>query len=143
VTPSTPHATAAHPSTETWRKLGVQAGHRVVLLRAPRTWTGAPAGARVTRRRGTAPVDVVVAFYGALVRLEREARTLGELLTPEGMAWVAWPRKAAGHESDLSDTAVRATLLPFGLVDVKVAMLDEDWSGLKFVWRRERRAARR
>ena len=143
MTTTTPHATAVHPSAETWRKLGVKPGHRVVLLRAPRAWTGAPQGARVTRRRGTTPADVVVAFFGALARLEREARTLGELITPEGMAWVAWPRKAAGHESDLSDAAVRASMLPFGLVDVKVAMLDEDWSGLKFVWRRERRAVRR
>ena len=59
------------------------------------------------------------------------------------MVWVAWPRTASGHASDLSDEAVRGALLPHGLVDVKVARLDEDWSGLKFVWRRERRAARR
>ena len=76
-------------------------------------------------------------------QLEREGATLGNAITPNGMVWVAWPRKRAGHASDLSDTAVRATMLPFGLVDVKVAMLDEDWSGLKFVWRVGHRGALR
>ncbi len=76
-------------------------------------------------------------------QLKREAPTLGDAIKPDGMVWVAWPRKAAGHASDLSDTAVRSAMLPFGLVDVKVAMLDEDWSGLKFVWRVERRGSLR
>ena len=138
-----PRVADAHPSAETWRKVGAKTGDRVVLLGAPRSWVAPPVGARLVRRRGGRPADVVVAFYRTLAGLEREATTLGEAITPGGMAWVAWPRKAVGHESDLSDAAVRATLLPHGLVDVKVAMLDEDWSGLKFVWRRARRAERR
>lgn len=135
-------AANAHPSAETWRKVGAKAGDRVVLLGAPRTWTAAPADARLLRRRGGPPADVVVAFYASSAGLARDAAALGDAITPDGMAWVAWPRKAAGRDSDLSDAVVRAALLPHGLVDVKVAMLDEDWSGLKFVWRRERRAAR-
>jgi hypothetical protein len=116
-----------------------------VLLRAPANWGGdaLPVDVHLARRRTSRPADVVVAFYGQLAALVREASTLGDAITPDGMAWVAWPRKAAGHVSTLSDEAVRATLLPTGLVDVKVAALDEDWSGLKFVWRRELRAARR
>ena len=58
------------------------------------------------------------------------------------MAWITWPRRAAGHQSDVTDQVTREVLLPLGLVDVKVAMLDEDWSGLRYVWRRELRAGR-
>lgn len=134
-----------HPPPETWRKIGVRDADAVVLLRAPATWSrdGLAATVRVSQRRGAGPADVVVAFCGSSSQLEREAPTLGDAISPDGMVWVAWPRKAAGHVSDLSDNAVRATMLPHGLVDVKVAMLDEDWSGLKFVWRVERRGALR
>jgi hypothetical protein len=138
-----PRVADAHPPAETWRKIGAKSGDRVVLLGAPRTWRATPEDARVLRRRGGPPADVVVAFYGSRAGLEHDALALGDAIAPDGMVWVAWPRKVAGHVSDLSDEVVRAALLPHGLVDVKVARLDEDWSGLKFVWRRERRAARR
>ncbi len=85
--------------------------------------------------------EVVVAFFGTLAALGRDAERLAAAIVPNGTVWVAWPRKAAGHVSDLSDEAVRATMLPTGLVDVKVAALDEHWSGLKFVWRKELRAS--
>jgi hypothetical protein len=136
---------APHPDAETWRKVGLRAGDRLRLLHAPAHWDAAagPPDVVVTRRRGAAPVEVAVAFYGTTATLRREAKAIADAITTDGMVWVAWPRKAAGHESDLSDEVVRAALLSHGLVDVKVAMLDEDWSGLKFVWRRERRAGRR
>jgi hypothetical protein len=51
------------------------------------------------------------------------------------MIWIAWPRKAAGHVSDMTENLIRDTAIEMGLVDVKVAALDEDWSGLKVVWR--------
>jgi len=53
--------------------------------------------------------------------------------------WLAWPRRAAGYKSYITDNEKRAAVLPLGLVDVKVAALDEDWSGLKMVWRKELR----
>ena len=135
----------AHPPAETWRKIGLREQDRLALLHAPAAWSmgGAHHAGAVVRRRTTTPADVVVAFYRSRLELEHEAGALPDGITPDGMIWVAWPRRAAGHESDLSDGAVRATLLPHGLVDVKVATLDEDWSGLRFVWRRERRGARR
>ena len=54
---------------------------------------------------------------------------------------MVWPRKARGHMSDVSEQLLRDELLPKGLFDTKVAALDADWSGLRFVWRRERRAS--
>jgi hypothetical protein len=55
---------------------------------------------------------------------------------------VAWPRKASGHVSEVDENAVREAALAVGLVDVKVAAIDDDWSGLKIVWRRENRTGR-
>jgi hypothetical protein len=63
---------------------------------------------------------------------------IGELarrIYPAGALWVAWPRRAAGHRSDITDTVIREHALPIGLVDVKVAAVDDDWSGLRLVWR--------
>jgi hypothetical protein len=62
------------------------------------------------------------------------------VLRADGGLWIAWPRKVAGHESDITENRLREIILPTGLVDTKVAALDEDWSGLKFVWRKELRA---
>jgi hypothetical protein len=116
-----------------------------VLLGGPAGWDrdGLPSGVTVSRRRGGKPADVVVAFYRRLADLRRDAASIGSWIVDDGMAWVAWPRRAAGHESDLTDGAVRSTVLPTGLVDVKVAALDDDWSGLRFVWPVELRGKRR
>lgn len=131
---------AGGASPATWRKVGVRAGDRLCLLGAPGTWDPARSlAATVTRRGGGRPCDVVVACCTSAAELRRRAGDLARAITPSGMVWVAWPRKAAGHASDLSDAVVRATMLPLGLVDVKVAALDEDWSALKLVWRLERR----
>jgi hypothetical protein len=61
------------------------------------------------------------------------------VLGPEDSLWLVWPRRAAGHVSDVTDGLVREVVLRTGLVDVKVAAVGEDWSGLRFVWRKELR----
>jgi hypothetical protein len=134
----------AHPDAATWRKVGVREGDRLVLLGAPAHWSSdaIPALVTVAQRRSRGTADVLVAFFTTRAALRRAAGELAAAITTDGMAWVAWPRTTAGHVSDLSDVVVRDTMLVLGLVDVKVAMLDEDWSGLKFVWRREHRAGR-
>ena len=66
----------------------------------------------------------------------------GSRLAPDAALWIAWPRRTGGHSSDISDSLVRGGLLSTGVVDVKVAALDDDWSGLKFVWRSENRVNR-
>ncbi len=62
------------------------------------------------------------------------------MIFPDGGLWIAWPKRASGVETDLSDEAVREVALPLGLVDNKVCAIDETWSGLRVVWRRERRS---
>ena len=129
--------TTGPPATPLVRKIGVQEGHRVALVHAPAGWSlgVVPAGATVRRSAARPPFDVIVAFFGALDRLESDVAPLAAAITPAGALWVAWPRRAAGHQSDITDNAVRSMILPLGLVDVKVAALGEDWSGLKTVWR--------
>ena len=122
-------------------KLGIKSGHQVVLLGVPREWSidGVPESVQVSRRRINSPANVVVAFFHDAASLTRQINFLSSSIVLDGSLWIAWPRKAAGHVSDLTDNVVRNTVLPLGLVDVKVAALDHDWSALKMVWRKDRR----
>jgi len=122
-------------------KLGIKEGSRLRLVHAPEGWEidDLPPGVQLVRRHRTEPVDVVIAFFRRLASLQREADRLAATIVPDGALWLAWPRRAAGHQSDITDNGVRAAVLGLGLVDVKVAALGEDWSGLKLVWRTERR----
>jgi hypothetical protein len=131
---------AAPSSVGLARKLGIGPNDVVALVGAPPDWSAGelPEGARLRRGlRGRA--DVVIAFLRRARDLDGILARVVPTLGPEDALWLAWPRKAAGHVSDLGDDLVRRTTLETGLVDVKVAALGEDWSGLRFVWRRERR----
>ncbi len=135
-------APAGYSGTPQARKLGLKPGHRLSLDHAPRGWrlTDPPDG--VTTVRAPHPADVIISFYRAARDLTERLPDLARRIFPEGALWIAWPRKAGGHVSDITDNLVRDAALPLGVVDVKVAALDEDWSALKFVWRREARPAR-
>jgi len=71
----------------------------------------------------------------------RRLRALSRRIHPDGAIWVAWPRRAGGADSDIREQDIRDAALALGLVDVKVAAIEERWSGLRLVWRRELRAA--
>ncbi|MHB9860025.1 DUF3052 domain-containing protein [Streptomyces sp. YIM S03343] len=133
-------AGAGGSGTPLARKLGVRPGHRVRLLHAPEGWAvpGLPDDCE-TGIGGPRGADIALAFYGTHARLSAEAPALVRDLADDAMLWIAWPRKAAGHVSDITENALRELFLPLGVVDVKVAALGEDWSGLKFVRRRENR----
>lgn len=135
---------AGYSRTPLATKLGLKERHRLVLVHAPAGWTVSelPADVRVLGRR-TSHADVLIAFFHELAALEREVATLAESIESDGALWLAWPRRAGGHVSDITDHEVRRVVLALGLVDVKVAALDEHWSGLKMVWRKELRALRR
>lgn len=135
---------AGYSGTPLVRKLGVKPGHRMVVAGAPPGWAVAdlPAGVRVSRRKPAAPVDLILAFFRDQAALRRSVPDLTAGIVADGSLWIAWPRRAGGHTSDITENDIRDTVLPLGLVDVKVAALDEDWSGLKVVWRRELRPGR-
>ncbi|MEW2046151.1 DUF3052 domain-containing protein [Streptomyces sp. NPDC005476] len=133
-------AGGGYSGTPLARKLGVKPGHRVRLRHAAPGWDvpGLPDGVHLAPG-GPRDADITVAFYRSRADLAAETASLVRELADDATLWIAWPRKAAGHVSDLTENALRDLFLPLGVVDVKVAMLGEDWSGLKFVRRRENR----
>jgi hypothetical protein len=137
---------AGYSGTPQSKKLGIKPGLRVALVNAPADWSLAdPPGYDAPEFQllsDDGPADVVIAFIRAAAELPPLLPALGKSIFPAGSLWIAWPRRAAGHLSDVTDNAVREAVLPRGLVDVKVAAIDDDWSGLKIVWRVERRTAR-
>ncbi|MCW2494261.1 hypothetical protein [Jatrophihabitans sp.] len=120
------------------RKLGLKPGLRVSFHAAPAGW--ALDGPPEIELVADGPVDVFIAFVRSAAELE--AAAWGERIFPTGALWIAWPRRAGGHTSDVTDSVVREAVLPLGLVDVKVAAIDDDWSGLKIVWRLTERGRR-
>jgi hypothetical protein len=133
-------ADQGYSGTPLAKKIGLKAHHRLVLRHRPDGWEipGLPEGVEVIEDT-MAGADVVVAFYRRREALEEDTPGIVRDLPHAGALWIAWPRRAAGHTSDITENNLRDLLLPTGLVDVKVAAMDEDWSGLKFVWRVEYR----
>jgi hypothetical protein len=136
---------AGYSGTPLAAKIGIKEGHRVLLVSAQRDWSieSLPSNVRVFRRRSASKSDITIAFFHDAASLTRDVETLSSTITPDGSLWIAWPRRAGGHVSDVTDNVVRSAVLPLGLVDVKVAALDDDWSALKMVWRKELRATLR
>jgi hypothetical protein len=91
------------------------------------------------RRTGPLRADVVVVFVTSYADLARRVPALGEAVFPDGSLWVAWPKKVSGVATDVTEDSVREVALPLGLVDNKVCAISEVWSGLRLVWRKERR----
>jgi hypothetical protein len=81
----------------------------------------------------------MVVFVSWRAELEAELARLREHMAPAGGLWIAWPKKAAKLPTDMSDNVIREVALPTGLVDNKVCAIDETWSGLRLVIRRENR----
>lgn len=131
---------AGHSGRTAAQKLGVVPGTRLALIDAPEGWEleGTPEGVRV-RADLRGHRDVTLAFVRSGRALNRSADRLERATAPHATLWIAWPRRAGGHRSDVTEDLLREVFLPRGLVDVKVAAIDADWSGLKFVWRAERR----
>jgi hypothetical protein len=130
--------TSGYSGTSQVRKLGINPGMRVAVERMPADWSLDDPPPIVDA--GDGPADVLLRFVRSATELA-EVAELGQRIFPAGALWIAWPRRAGGHVSDVTENAIRDAVLPLGLVDVKVAALDADWSGLKIVWRTERRTA--
>ncbi|MCK5620082.1 MAG: DUF3052 family protein [Candidatus Krumholzibacteria bacterium] len=124
------------------KKLGIKSNAVVVLLGAPagikKTLGRLPDGVRVKKQaRGKA--DVIVLFAKSVKDLERRFPVATRVLIEGGRLWIAWPKKASGVPSDLTQAVVRSTGLDAGLVDYKISAIDETWSGLCFTQRRAKR----
>ncbi len=135
-------STAGYSGTPLVRKLGVKEEMRVAWLDAPEGFEGLldplPDGLRV-RASARGKLDLAVLFATRRAVLARRLPGLREAIRPDGMVWAAWPKKASGVATDITEDVVREIALPLGLVDVKVCAIDATWSGLKLVIRKELR----
>jgi hypothetical protein len=130
-------STAGYSGTPLVRKLGFKEGMRVVYVNPPDGF--AVDGIETTATRLAKGTDLVVCFVMARSELERRLGALRRAIEPDGMLWVAWPKRASGIRTDMTEDVVREVALPTGLVDTKVCAIDEVWSGLRLVVRRELR----
>lgn len=132
---------AGYSGTPLAKKLGLKPGP-VAVLNEPkgfrRQLDGLPEGVRFTAEpEKDAPA--VLFFTRERKEMAKRLPQLLERLAPDGMLWMAWPKKASGVPTDITEEVVREVALPLGLVDVKVCAIDDTWSGLKLVLRRENR----
>lgn len=128
---------------ELWTKLGLKTNAQAHILHAPIGYCDSsawpiPILTIDEMRNGS---DWIQAFYSDKATLEKEIDVLKQSLAKKGQLWICWPKKSSGVKSDLSDGAVRRVGLNSGLVDVKVASINETWSGLKFVFRLQERVS--
>lgn len=142
---ATSKPSAGYSGTPLAKKLGVKAGHRVALIGAPPGFVDCLAGLpeEVTicnSLRGKQVCDVIVFFARSEEELTAKFLNLAERLSTAGGLWIAWPKKASGVQTDVSEGVVRAIGLSSRLVDNKVCAIDETWSGLRFVRRLADRA---
>ena len=128
---------AGYSGTPLDKKLGIKPGARVLVIDAPDEFE--VPGEGVVVRRG--PVDVALVFATSRSALEEAWTRVTTSLVADGGFWVAWPKKASKVPTDMTEDVVREVALPRGLVDNKVCAIDDVWSGLRLVVRKENRAA--
>jgi len=133
---------AGYSGTPLAKKLGIKDEQRLALIDAPEgfdTTLGPLPDAVEVRRSARGHADVVVFFTKRRADLERRFPALARAIFPDGGLWVAWPKRASRVATDMTEDVVREVALPAGLVDNKVCAIDETWSGLRVVHRREHR----
>ncbi len=133
---------AGYSGTPLAAKLGIKPAGRVVLVGAPdgfeSTLEPLPDGVKVSRRLAGRN-DVLVVFVTRRADLERRFDAVVRAMEPDAGFWVAWPKRASTVPTDMTEDVVRDVALPEGLVDNKVCAIDEVWSGLRLVIRKENR----
>jgi hypothetical protein len=125
-------------------KLGIGSGDELALIGAPErfedTLGDLPDVASLhTDLADDARYDVIVAFMTQRSELEDQLPRLRARMAPACGLWIAWPKRASGVPTDLTDNVVREVALPTGLVDNKVCAIDQTWSGLRLVIRKQNR----
>ena len=135
-------AVAGYSGTPLARKLGIKDGARVFLTNAPANYSRMvaplPSGVRMVKAIDS-HTDLIHMFVTRRRDLDTGLRRALQLMRPDAAVWVSWPKKASGVTTDISEDTIREVALPLGLVDIKVCAVDETWSGLKLVVRKERR----
>jgi len=134
---------AGYSGTPLSKKLGFKTGQRVSAPGAPPNYrkllAPLPEGIEF-QARVTKTTDLVHLFTSSKAELAKNLIAWLKVLSPEAVIWVSWPKKASKVPTDITEDTIRAVALPMGLVDIKVCAVDETWSGLKLVLRKELRA---
>ena len=136
-----PTAPAGYSGKPIWQKLGLTPATRVLVRGAPADYAKI-VGLRASELTLAPPrgaFDIAHVFATSAKTLATEIVTLAKRLPATGVIWVSWPKQSAKVATDITEGTVRTIALPLGLVDVKVCAVDAVWSGLKLVWRRDRR----
>jgi hypothetical protein len=133
---------AGYSGTPLARKLGITEGRTILLSHAPKNYLDLvaplPEGVRIVSRL-TDDTDIVHLFATRRSELAKALQSLRSKLRQDGAVWVSWPKKSAKVPTDITEDTIREVALPIGFVDVKVCAVDEQWSGLKLVIRKELR----
>jgi hypothetical protein len=136
-------ALAGYSGTPLPQKLGIKEGHAVALVGAPAGFDVGtlPTGAhqQTGLGRGKTPLDVIVVFVKKQADLIAQLAACRPRMEQAGGLWIAWPKKSSGVTTDITEQTIRDIALPTGLVDNKVCAIDEIWSGLRLVIRKENR----
>jgi hypothetical protein len=139
-----PTTLAGYSGKPVWQKLGIAPATRVLVRNAPADYARLVGlrAAELTFATPRGAFDLAHVFATSAKALATELQTLEKRLPAQGVIWVSWPKKAAKVATNITEDTVREIALPRGLVDVKVCAIDAVWSGLKLVWRRERRGGK-
>ncbi len=130
---------AGYSGTPLEKKLGLKPNAKLALVAAPPGFALAlPDGAELAGPRAR-DLDLIMWFVKELKKFKNDFETHKARIKPDGALWIAWPKKTSGVATDMTEDRVREVALPTGLVDNKVCAVDEIWSGLRLVWRLERR----
>lgn len=132
---------AGYSGTPLAKKLGIKPGSAIFVVAAPGHYDEllAPLPEGVKRVRKIDDADVAHFFETSRLRLDKDLRAAVSRMQQDAAIWISWPKKAAKVETDITEDTIREVALPLGLVDIKVCAVDETWSGLKLVIRKQLR----
>jgi hypothetical protein len=137
---------AGYSGTPLWKKLGYRAEMSACIDGGPtnyRSFLALPADAHVKwLTRPKSDIALVHLFATSALELKAKLKSYRTKIVPDGVIWVSWPKKSSGVKTDITEDTIRDVALPMGLVDIKVCAVDEVWSGLKLVIRKEKRRTR-
>jgi hypothetical protein len=134
---------AGYSGTPLWKKLGYKDRTIAFIPGAPSGYVALlalPSDIAVKWLKGPVKGMAFVHVFSSSASLLRTSlRTFRRTIAPSGVVWVSWPKKSSGVPTDITEDVIRDVALPMGLVDIKVCAVDEVWSGLKLMIRKELR----
>ena len=135
---------AGYSGTPLWKKLGYKTGMSAYIDGGPENYCSLlalPADVQVKwLTHPKSDMEFVHLFATSTSELKAKLKSYRTKIVSDGVIWVSWPKKSSGVKTDITEDTIRDLALPMGLVDIKVCAVDEVWSGLKLVIRKEQRA---